>query len=136
MLFDEDIVIVILVHWQIKPEREQDFLTYWRTSGTVRDRSGLVGEFLSRAVPQDEIRTPWITWSLPPDEAAADAVHYVNVGVWAGEGPFLEQISHDFGDDRPIQDFEMRRRRRLMLTPEAWRIGAVPLMQLDSPGVV
>ncbi|HTR17372.1 MAG TPA: hypothetical protein VMI52_10105 [Acetobacteraceae bacterium] len=129
-------MIVILVHWQISPEREQDFLHYWQTSGTVRDRTGLVGEFLSRVVPQDEIRTPWITWSLPQDEAAADAVHYVNVGVWSGEGPFLEQIAPDFGDDRPIQDFELRRRRRLLLTPEAWRIGAVPLAQADSPGVV
>jgi hypothetical protein len=128
-------MIIILVHWQIRPGREEEFLAYWRGSAIVRDRSGLIGEFLSRVVPGDPVALPWITWSLPAD-SSADAIHYANVGLWRSEQEFVAQIAGDFGDDRPIAPFELHRRRRLLLAPQAWRIGRTPLPPADSRDVL
>ena len=127
-------MIVILVHWQIRPEQEADFLDYWRRSAAVPDRAGLIGEFLSRVVPGEAAGQPWITWRLP-EETGTDAAHYVNVGLWASEAAFLGQIAGMFDDDRPIAAFELRRRRRMMLAPQAWRIGGAALPEGDSAGV-
>lgn len=128
---------IILVHWQIRPEREVEFLDYWRTSGVIRDRSGLIGEFLSDVAAPDPVAMPWITWLLPMLDAADVEVarHYVNVGLWSEEAAFLKQVAGDFGDDAPARPFEMRRRRRLLLRPECWRTGEAPMPSADSEGV-
>ena len=128
-------MIIILVHWQIRPESEERFLAYRQEKATVRDRTGLICEFLSRVEPHEPVQTPWITWRLPPQEDD-EATHYVNVGLWSGAQAFLEQIASDFGDDSPIRSFELRRRRRLLLTPQTWRIGAADTPRHDSPGVI
>jgi hypothetical protein len=127
-------VFIVLVHWQIRPECEGEFLDYWRRLAVVRDRSGLIGEYLSRVTPPELGDHPWVTWHLGA-EAGADAVHFINVGLWAREQDFLAQIASDFGDDRPPAPFELRRRRRLKLTPEAWRLGVALLPPGDSAGV-
>ena len=128
---------IVLVHWQIRPEREAEFLDYWRAAGTIRDRTGLVGEFLSEVVPAGPAVMPWITWLLPePDAVSSGAArHFVNVGLWSNEAAFLKQVAGDFGDDAPMRPFELRRRRRLLLRPECWRVGAAPVPRGDSDGV-
>lgn len=125
---------MILVHWQIRPAQEAAFLDYWRRSAAVRDRAGLIGEFLSRVVPGEAAPLPWITWHLP-EEAGTDAAHYLNVGLWASEAAFLDQIAGMFDDDRPVAAFELRRRRRMLLAPQAWRVGGAALPDRDSAGV-
>ena len=127
--------VIVLVHWQIRPECEPEFLNYWRTSAVVRDRAGLMGEFLSRVTPYDPTYTPWITWAFASGEPDT-AAHYVNVGMWSSEDMFLLQVSGDFGDAEPIRPFELLRRRRLLLTPQAWRIGDGVPPRNDSAGVL
>src|SRR3712207_3880516 len=55
---------IVLVEWRIKKGREQEFLDYWSTRATVPDRSGLIGEFLSRV--EDRKQFPWMVWSFDP----------------------------------------------------------------------
>lgn len=128
---------IVLVHWQIRSERENEFMEYWRTAGVIRDRTGLLGEFLSDVAARDPVAAPWITWLLPAsDTADGSAVrHFVNVGLWSSETAFLKQVGDDFGDDAPLRPFEMRRRRRLLLRPECWRLGSTPLPTSDSERV-
>ncbi len=125
---------IILVHWQIRPECESEFLDYWRAAATVRDRAGLIGEFLSKVAARDPAFSPWITWSLADADAQA-AVHYVNIGMWTDEASFLSQIAADFGDAAPLRPFELHRRRRSLVTPQAWRIGTAGAPARDSAGV-
>lgn len=132
-----DMTAIVLVHWQIRPECEAEFLRHWRTVSLVGNRAGLVGEFLSDLVAADSISTPFITWLLsePGADVAAGARHFVNVGIWSSEAAFVTEIAADFGDDAPMRPFELRRRRRLMLKPGCWRVGASRLPSSDSAGV-
>ena len=128
---------IILVHWQIRPTCEIEFLNHWRTVSLVANRTGLVGEFLSEVVSADPISAPFITWILsePGSDIAKEAKHFVNVGMWSSEIAFLTEIAADFEDNAPLRPFELRRRRRLMLNPTSWRIGAAQLPSWDSAGV-
>jgi hypothetical protein len=49
---------IVLVEWRIKKGREAEFLKYWSTRATIEDRSGLVGEFLSKV--EDQKQFPWM----------------------------------------------------------------------------
>lgn len=136
LLAAADVGAIVLVHWQIRPRCEAEFLNHWQTRSVVRNRAGLVGEFLSEVVASDPVALPWITWVLAERDAVdAASRHFVNVGLWLTQAAFVEAIAGDFGDNAPMRPFELRRRRRLMLEPKCWRIGAVPLPSSDSAGV-
>ncbi len=120
----------ILVHWQIKRECQQQFQKYWREDSLVKERQGLIGEFLTKCEPAGSAR-PWITWELPSSEDSHVA-NYINVGLWSDEQSFLKEISNYFGDDQPIAPFEEARRTRMMLTTCAYRIGGTSLPRQDS----
>lgn len=130
----EQVGILVLVHWQIRSSCENDFLAYWHTKAIVCDRTSLVGEFLNKVDLHDTEALPWITWVIAADNEI-NALHYVNVGMWASRQGFLQQISPDFGDEAPIRPFELRRRRRMLLSPQAWRMGIATVPQCDSLGV-
>jgi hypothetical protein len=67
-------MIIVLIHWRIKPDKTTDFLDVWRTQARVNDRTGLVAELLN------EVKTPkdlwYITWHLDPD-SLGDFVSYL-----------------------------------------------------------
>ena len=51
-------MVIVLIHWKIKRDCVDDFLTFWKTKACIKDRSGLVGEFLSEV--QSEKDCEWI----------------------------------------------------------------------------
>lgn len=119
---------IVLVEWRIKKGREQEFLDYWSTRATVGDRSGLIGEFLSRV--EDLKQFPWMVWSLDPRWTT-----FVNVGIWRAGSDFQEQIGRFIDNSRPPLAFEAQRRRRVFVAPERWRIGNTPFLTTDHPAV-
>jgi hypothetical protein len=125
-------MMIVLIHWRIKPDRVDEFLAFWKQTATVADRSELVTEMLS------EVRSPkdfwYATWSLDP-ESFGNFKSFVNVGIWNDDQAFKEQIADKFNDDLPLKSFEMYRRRRAILTPKTWRIGNAQLPN-DLPDVL
>jgi hypothetical protein len=119
---------IVLVEWRIKAGREQEFLDYWSTQATIGDRSGLVGEFLSRADSRDKF--PWMVWDFDPRWTT-----FVNVGIWRNSFDFEQQIGRYINLARPPLDFEAAPRRRLFVMPERWRIGTSPVIAVDHPEV-
>ena len=111
---------IVLIEWRIRKGQEEQFLEYWSTRAVVQDRSGLIGEFLSRVESQQQY--PWITWEV--DERWTT---FVNVGLWREASNFEEQIGRYMEDTRPPMAFEAARRRRVMLAPERWRTGGTNL---------
>ena len=120
---------VVIVHWKIKLGEEAKFLEYWSTRSVVGDRSGLVSEYLSSVEEQD--RAPWIIWQ------ALDTAYtsYFNVGIWRDLDAFQDQIGRYIDNNRPLLPFEAKRRERVLLAPEAWRVGRSTPPTTDAPGV-
>ena len=120
---------IVVVHWKVKPGREQEFLDYWSQRAAVQDRSGLVAEFLSGV--EDRDKYPWINWrSLDPRWTS-----YFNVGLWRDAAAFQEQVGRFIDNARPPLDFEADRRERVLVEPRRWRVGASGLPAADPPGV-
>lgn len=122
---------IVLVDWRVKKGMEPEFLSYWRSSLTIRDRSKMAGEFLSEARTSDAF--PWITWTLNDDP---EATRFINVGLWADAAAFHEQVGQYFNPVGGPLAFELVLRRRALLSPQAWRLGDWPLPSGDSEGVL
>lgn len=120
---------IVIVHWKIKPGKEAEFLNYWSTRSIIEDRSGLVSEYLSSI--EDHDRAPWTTWQTLKLEYTS----YFNVGVWRDLDAFQDQIGRYIDNSRPPLPFEAERRERVLLAPQAWRIGPSISPTVDAPGV-
>ena len=70
---------IVLVEWRIIKGQENLFMDYWSRREVIDDRSGLIGEFLSRV--EDRATLSWITCEFSPDWTC-----FVNVGLVAGRG--------------------------------------------------
>jgi hypothetical protein len=119
---------IILVEWRIKKGREKEFLEYWSTRATITDRSGLIGEFLSRVENREQF--PWMRWEL--DERWTT---FVNVGLWRRAADFQQNVGRFIDNTRPPMDFEAQPRRRVFVAPERWRDGYSDLLDADHPAV-
>ena len=115
---------IVLVEWRIAKGQESLFLDYWSRRETIDDRSGLIGEFLSRV--EDRAQFPWMTCEL-----SSDWTCFVNVGLWRDADAFQAEIGWRLDDKRPKMSFEHERRRRTFLGPERWRFGgtAMPMAE-------
>jgi hypothetical protein len=111
---------IVLVEWRIRKGHEDEFLEYWSRRATVPDRSGLIGEFLSRVEDQNEF--PWMTWEL--DERWTT---FVNVGLWRQGADFEKQVGRFIDKSRPPMEFEAESRRGVFVAPERWRTGGTAL---------
>ncbi len=133
-------MIVVLVDWYIETNKVSEFRTYWREQALIRNRNGLIGEFLSEPVAVDY--KSWVTWDMCQEnikeESGGNFVRIVNVGLWEDEKSFEEEVARFCNDKNlPAKSFEMRdpKRQRTMLKPLEWRIGEAKLPTLDSGGV-
>ncbi len=126
---------VVMVHWRIKPDEGSisAFLKDWREVYTIPNRAGLIGEFLSEALPAKLF--PDTTWHLDPD-GLGDFKSFVNVALWRDAKDFHEQVAKNYNDNNPMRPYEKYRRRRVVAETVAWRIGQFPLPNADSPGVL
>jgi hypothetical protein len=128
-------MLIVLNQWRIKPDKKSiaAFLKFWRTVAIIGDRTGLIAEFLSDArTPRD---FPYITWHFDP-ETLGDHKSFITMGIWQDETAFHEQLGRKFDDDRSLLPFEKYRRRRVILSPNSWRIGGSPLPAKDSPASI
>lgn len=128
-------VSIVLIHWKIKKERVEEFERSWKTVFTITNREGLIAEFLSKVEGKSE-KYPYITWPIACENAAheADCVHYINVALWTSHDRFFDEIGRKMNDDKPIEDFEIERRRRVAVTPVEWRVSDGKLPDHDSDG--
>jgi hypothetical protein len=125
-------MLIVLNQWRIKPDKKaiQAFLKFWRTVATIADRTALIAEFLSEAGTTRDF--PYITWYFDPD-ALGDHKSYITLGIWQDERAFHEQLGKNFDDEGKLLWFEKYRRRRIILTPDSWRLGGAPLPLKDYP---
>jgi heme-degrading monooxygenase HmoA len=128
-------MIICLIHWKIRKGMEAKFISAWQTTYTIKNREGLVGEYLSESKSKADF--PFITWPIICDDAAneRDCSHFINVAVWESADRFHAEIADKFNDTRPILEFEVERRRRVLLNPVQWRSGSSLLPNHDSLGV-
>lgn len=130
----QDGMIIALIHWRIKldEDSEKAFLKHWGTKNRIKKRKGLIGEFLSEAVPASIL--PYTTWNFD-EELKGDFKSYVTVGLWAKEKNFHKQVAQYFNDKNSLFGFEKYRRRRVMIKPVKRRIGNAPMPTGNYPGV-
>lgn len=128
-------MFIAVIHWRVKPEQEalEAFRDHWNKRNRINDRTGLIGEFLSEALPSKDY--PYITWQLDA-ESLGNFKSYVTVGLWADAAAFLREVAQYFNDDAPMLSFEKYRRRRVVFTPVGQRIGKDTLPTTDSEGVL
>ena len=125
-------MIVVIVHWKIRPEMVDEFLEFWKTAAIVDDRSGLIGEFLCEGHSTTEF--DWITWPLAGCEGRYRS--FVNVGFWNSGEEFQAQVERYFDSATGPKEFEAEPRLRTALKPGCWRIGESRLPLHDSGGVL
>ena len=105
-------MVIVVIKCSIKPERTQEFRNFWKQKALVRNRRGLVGEFLSDVGSKRAY--PYITWNLD-DERTDPYKVYINVGIWSESDAFHQQNSQYFNDIVPMKKFEAARRVRTVL---------------------
>ena len=125
-------MIIVVIHWKIKPDRVDEFLKFWRRKAIVEDRRGLIGEFLSEGHSTAEFG--WITWPLTSCEGEYRS--FVNVGYWNSGEEFQSQVGKYFDSSTGKKDFEAEPRLRTALKPKCWRMGDSKLPLHDSGGVL
>src|SRR5262245_35753050 len=93
-------MIVVLIHWRIKPTDEAvgQFFDYWTKMATIRDKSGLAGEFLSAPVPANKL--PFRVDDLSLGPGVLDCRHFINVGLWKDWESFYQEVGKMMNDDR------------------------------------
>lgn len=83
---------VVLVHWQILPERAEDFEM---SRMDLTGKPGFLGETLYRSVVED-----------------TSATAYLNVGRWSRREDFYRALEIEPGSQPEMLPFEARPRRR------------------------
>lgn len=122
---------IVFVDWKIIKGQENAFKDHWKVALPIQDRSRMVGEFLSE--PTGHEHFPWITWDLRSQDGVT---RFINVGLWADAQAFDDQAGKYFNPSNGILPFEFELRRRALLTPRCWRMGAWELPVHDSGGVL
>lgn len=125
-------MIIVVIHWKIRPDMVDEFLDFWRKSAVIGDRKGLIGEFLSEGHSTAEFG--WITWPMTGREGRYRS--FVNVGYWNSGDEFQAQVGRYFDSSAGPEDFEAEPRLRTALKPMCWRIGDSRLPMQDSRGVL
>jgi hypothetical protein len=135
-------MIIVLINWRVIPEKVPKFKEFWSSTLKLENAKGLVGEFLSRVEGTDFYEK--ITWQIEPSEHEGDKsfwksetyVSFLNVGIWETFADFDRAVGPKMNADPKFMiEYEAAQRRRAVLSPEAWRVGASGLPSSSSPGV-
>ena len=133
----EDSMIIVLIHWKIILGMEDDFFKHWKEKAKVKDRSGLIAEYLSRAGRGEETsKLPWpVNWHFESQDGEGGFTSYINVGLWESEKDFHAQVGEGIDDSKEDLPFEADKRRRTIVYPQHWRVGDAKHPENDSDGV-
>lgn len=93
---------IVLVHWKIKPDMEQEFLTWWQT-GVEGKPKGMIEEHISKVEPDETS-----TWDL----ASPKYLTYINVGKWEDKKLWKDA----FSGQNHLMPFEESMRERIWLS--------------------
>lgn len=117
-------MIIVLIHWRIKPDEAtvSHFLHWWKTEAKIKNKSNLVGEFLSVPLPAGNF--PFLADDLTQGLGENRYRHFINVGLWKDLESFYTEVGHNFRDNDQPMEFEAEKRKRTILGLEEWRIGA------------
>ena len=120
-------MIVALIHWRIKPDAasEKAFLEHWNERNRIAGGSGLIGEFLTQALPEGAFEHA--NWDIA---GPGDHISYFTVGLWRDLESFKRAVSPYIEDEH---DFEQPGRRRAVFEPVEWRVGEAALPDKNSP---
>ena len=120
----------MLVDWRIVKGEEDTFQYYWKSVLHIKNRVGMVGEFLSE--PNAPSDYPWINWDLAAEQVSARCTRFINVGLWSDAKAFETEVSPYFAPGGSKLSFEYELRRRALLTPKAWRNGLAGMPNGDG----
>ena len=124
---------IVLIDWKIIKGEEAAFEEYWRSLLPIRNRAGMIGEFLSEPNPATEYS--WINWNIDGEQLSPECTRFINVGLWSNAKAFEVEASPYFDPEGGKLCFEFELRRRALLTPKAWRNGPWGMPTGDSDGV-
>jgi hypothetical protein len=74
-------MIIVLIHWRIKPtdEATSAFFDWWKTAAVIKEKTNLVGEFLSMPLPAHEFR--FLVNDLSPEQGESPYRAFINVNL-------------------------------------------------------
>jgi hypothetical protein len=127
-------VVIVLIHWRIKPDvaSEAAFLEFWRTVARISDKTNLIGEFLSAPVLATNF--PFLVDDFSAGHSQGACKHFMNIGLWRDWKSFEQEVGKYFDDAKPMQPFEAQRRTRTVLEPKEWRRGEAALTNTSTCG--
>jgi hypothetical protein len=110
-------MVVILVHWLIKPNKTEEFVKRWEGM-TVQADSGLYREIFT--TPETEVQNlHYHTFGLESPNYRT----YINIGIWnsiddfdKAIGKYIPEVKSQNGKQIiELEDFEFKLRERLVL---------------------
>src|SRR3954454_16271424 len=98
-------VDIVVILWKIKAgaDNRQAFFKHWAETLKIDDRTGLVGEFLSRPLSAEEAGPEF---SIFGADASPEYEIYFNVGIWDTLDDFRTQVLDKYvGGDAAYKPF-------------------------------
>lgn len=127
-------MIIVLIHWKIHrhAEARAAFLKHWHETLEIKDRSKLVGEYLSEPFTAERGAQAGIPSGLFNAPPSAPYDSFFNVGIWEDETAFYSEIIEPFVGRQPKSlPFEFEFRERMVLSPVSSRAGEFGLSKTD-----
>ena len=127
-------MIVVVIHWKIHrhAEARAQFLEHWHNTLDIRNRTKLVGEYLSEPLTAGHGEKAGIPCGLFNTPTDAPYASFFNVGIWEDEKAFYAEIIEPFVGKQPkTLPFEYEYRERMVLSPVSWRAGNFGLPSTD-----
>ncbi|HEY3975142.1 MAG TPA: hypothetical protein VGM18_19200 [Candidatus Sulfotelmatobacter sp.] len=137
-------MMIILVYWQIKEDRVEEFEKYWKTLMNVELKKGFYREILTKPVAMSDPK--FNTFSITDRNYRT----YVNIGFWSTVEDFERAVQETLpkasqttdpasGRTRQaieLEPFEFKLRERIVLTPIWERGGSLPNVSGLEDGAV
>lgn len=115
-----------LICWKVKRSKVKEFPSFWKSELKIKNKKGLIFEFLSRVEPTDD---DMFTWQIYKEKG----VNYINVGIWNSKKDFLREMNKMPRDIlEKTKPFKWGKTIRIWLTPEKIRKGERPLKPEDA----
>lgn len=123
-------MIIVIIHWKIRPSEESRFLRHWQETLTVDERSHFVGEYLCRPLSKEEVSFDCKIFNVPENPSYRS---FFNVGIWKDLESFKKAVIDRYVGDGPenLEAFELEGRERMVLAPISWRSGLQMLPESD-----
>jgi len=115
-----------MICWKVRKTMVKKFPSFWEKELKIRNKRGLIFEFLCKVEPSDY---DMFNWKIYKEKG----VNYINVGFWNSKKDFLREM-----DNMPkevleeAKKFKWGKTIRLWLTPRRIRKGFSVLKMSDA----